>query len=372
MTSPERPSIFGAGLIALDRVIGTDPTSPVRAWAGGTCGNVLSILAYLGWDAYPIARMNGDPASEHVQADMRRWGVRLDFAGCEPVCHTPIIVQEIRRSRNGEPTHRFVRSCPQCGQRLPGFKAITRSAVDTVEWMFPGTAVFFMDRLSRATLSLAARASAEGAVVMFEPSGKGDPRLFAEALRIAHILKYSDQQLATVEGVMQDDTAVLVEVQTLGRYGLKFRHRFERKVSNWCVLDAVTAPYLADTCGSGDWCTAGLLAEIATKGQAGLHHTGAEGVQAALRYGQTLAAWNCGFEGARGGMYAMDQATFLQQIEALTAGRADFAKRSPNDEPLEVVIACPACPPVRSATGHGTGYLGNRISSAQYRSVSGG
>ena len=62
MTSVVQPKVFGTGLIALDLVIGPDPESPVRSWAGGTCGNVLSILSFLGWDAYPIARMNGDPA----------------------------------------------------------------------------------------------------------------------------------------------------------------------------------------------------------------------------------------------------------------------------------------------------------------------
>ena len=48
-----RPSIFGTGLIALDLVISSDPATPVQSWVGGTCGNVLSILAYLGWDAFP-------------------------------------------------------------------------------------------------------------------------------------------------------------------------------------------------------------------------------------------------------------------------------------------------------------------------------
>src|SRR5215831_3040640 len=71
MTSVERPKVFGAGLIALDLVISSDPQSPARSWAGGTCGNVLSILAYLGWEAYPIARLNGDPASIRVLADMQ-------------------------------------------------------------------------------------------------------------------------------------------------------------------------------------------------------------------------------------------------------------------------------------------------------------
>ena len=74
-----KPKAFGVGLIALDLVMGADPNSPVRSWAGGTCGNLMSILAYLGWDAFPIARMNGDPASERVRADMMRWGYGWTF-----------------------------------------------------------------------------------------------------------------------------------------------------------------------------------------------------------------------------------------------------------------------------------------------------
>ena len=133
MTTATRPRVFGTGLIALDLVVGPDPESPVRSWAGGTCGNVLSILAYLGWDAYPIARMNDDVASDRVRADMKRWKVRLDWADCPPTAHTPIIVQEIRRGRDGRPDHRFSWSCPSCGKWLPPFRAITIDAAERVK-----------------------------------------------------------------------------------------------------------------------------------------------------------------------------------------------------------------------------------------------
>ena len=88
MTLVRRPKAFGTGLIALDVLVGPDPEIPVRCWAGGTCGNVLSILAYLGWDAYPIARMNGDVASERVLSDMGQWGVYLDWVDCAPTANT--------------------------------------------------------------------------------------------------------------------------------------------------------------------------------------------------------------------------------------------------------------------------------------------
>jgi sugar/nucleoside kinase (ribokinase family) len=346
MTMPDRrPTAFGTGLIALDLVMGMDPESPVKSWAGGTCGNVLSILAYLGWDAYPIGRMNGDPASQRVKADMKKWGVRLDFAGCEPTSHTPIIIQEIRRKRDGTPTHRFSWACPHCGQWLPSYKAVTVNAVEAIAPRLAGSAVFFMDRLSRAALTLAARASAEGAVVIFEPSGKSDPKMFAEALQMAHIVKYADQRLSAVGGVMDVGTATLVEVQTLGAAGLRFRHRLGKGLSDWKALDAVRAPRVADTCGSGDWCTAGLVERLAAGGQKGLRTAGTKELRTALRYGQALAAWNCGFEGARGGMYAIDRAALDIQIDALVSGKTSGLAEAPAKAVAGKAVACPACPP---------------------------
>ena len=345
MTTVARPKVFGTGLIALDLVVGPDPEAPVRSWAGGTCGNVLSILAYLGWDAYPIARMNDDVASDRVRADMRRWGVHMDWANCAPTAHTPIIVQEIRRRRDGRTDHRFSLSCPRCGTWLPPFKAITVDAVERIKPALADASVFFLDRLSRATLTLAAEASAQGALVIFEPSSKSTDKLMAEAIALAHVVKYADRRLSAVRGVMGSGSAALLEVQTLGEQGLRYRHRLGRGVSGWMHLKAIPAPQLADTCGAGDWCTAGLTAQAAVEGQEGFRRAGARGVRAALRYGQVLAAWNCGFEGARGGMYAVSEAAFTSQITGMLNGRHDSVYNAPLGSTPASVVTCPACPP---------------------------
>jgi sugar/nucleoside kinase (ribokinase family) len=347
MTAGEqRPRVFGTGLIALDLVMSVDPAAPVQSWAGGTCGNVLSILAYLGWDAFPVARLNGDPASQRVKQDMKRWGVRLDFAGCKPTSHTPIIIQEIRRRRDGTPTHRFSWTCPHCGQWLPGFKPVTRESIEAVAPELEGSHVFFMDRLSRAALTLATEASEQGGIVVFEPSGKSDPKLMAEALKLSHVVKYADERLTGVEGAMTRGSATLLEIQTLGSKGLRFRRRSGRGVSGWKQLPAITPPRLADTCGSGDWCTAGLIAKLGNRGKAGLRKSGVKAVEAALQYGQALAAWNCGFEGARGGMYAVDRSGFDVQIEAVISGRPEVVTLEPRRGPRSSrTVVCPACPP---------------------------
>ena len=345
MTTITRPKVIGTGLIALDLVVGPDPDTPVRSWAGGTCGNVLSILAYLGWDAYPVARMNDDVASDRVRADMKRWGVRLDWANCAPTTHTPMIVQEIRRKRDGRPSHRFSWSCPHCGTWLPPFKAITVDAVEKVKPAIAGASVFFLDRLSRGTLALAAEASSRGALVVFEPSSKSTDKLMAEAIALAHVVKYADHRLPGICGVVASGSTVLLEVQTLGVQGLRYRHRLCRDVSRWMRLKAVSAPRLADTCGAGDWCTAGLIARTAVGGQEGFRRAGARGVRAALRYGQALAAWNCGFEGARGGMYAVSRRAFSSQVTRTLNGRLNRISNSPIRNVPTTVVPCPACAP---------------------------
>jgi fructokinase len=343
--SRPRPQVFGTGLIALDLVITADPEVPVRAWTGGTCGNVLSILAVLGWDSYPIARMNGDPASQRIRADMKKWGMHLKFASCRPTTNTPIVIQHILRTRDGSPRHRFSWACPHCGSWLPSFKPVTTKVVEAIAPHLSGSHVFFIDRLSRSALLLAKQAADYGAIVMFEPSAKSDGKLLDEVLAIAHIIKYSADRFARIPGAMERGSATLVEVHTLGADGLRYRHRLGRGVSSWKQLDAVPPTHLADTCGSGDWCTAGLISMVGGAGREGLVESGAEGLVEALRFGQKLAAWNVAFEGARGGMYTLDRPKLEKHLLTMAAGQSEDIKPTSRRRPtVPAAVACPACP----------------------------
>ena len=62
------PSVVGTGLVALDVLLNGDIEHP-RLYAGGTCGNVLTILAWLGWSAFPAARVGADDAGRRVSTD---------------------------------------------------------------------------------------------------------------------------------------------------------------------------------------------------------------------------------------------------------------------------------------------------------------
>ena len=340
---PRHPSAFGSGLIALDLIANVDSPSSFQAHAGGTCGNVLTILAYLGWNSFPIARLSDDAASQVVRADLSRWGVHLDHASCKPSSHTPIIVQRIRRKRDGTPKHSFSWACPSCGKRLPGFQPVTRAVVEAIAPDLQHAKVFFMDRLSRGILDLAAIAAEKGALVMYEPSGVAEARLVKEAITLAHVVKYAETRLAQLENLWNCSAATMIEIQTLGEHGLRYRHKLGAKRSSWLTLPAIDAPRLVDTCGSGDWCSAGYLAETFRLKPAGLRNLKPTELKQALRYGQALAAWNCGFEGARGGMYASTKNVFEMQIAKLLAGDLPALPAS-IQAPVEAEYpTCPRC-----------------------------
>src|SRR5208337_2161264 len=109
-----RPIVIGTGLVALDIVFGPNGGESLGRWAGGTCGNVLTILSCLGWASYPVARFADDEQSQVLRQDLSSWGVHLDYVYQSASGSTPIILQHIRRDHRGDIIHTFSFKCPVC------------------------------------------------------------------------------------------------------------------------------------------------------------------------------------------------------------------------------------------------------------------
>lgn len=343
-TGRAAPTAYGTGFVALDVVLDLKAGTEVR-FGGGTCGNVLTILAFLGWRATPIARLSSDSAGVLVREDLKRWGVDLGQIGLEPVAPTPVVIEEIYRNRAGLASHRYVWTCPHCGAYLPQFRAVlAKSLEDKVTLKTPH--VFFFDRVSRGAIDLARRFASEGAVVVFEPSGSSDPRLFKEALRICHILKYSSQRVRAFADLLNSSKAWL-EIETLGEEGLRYRTTLPLCAGRgWHAVPAFEVDNVKDAAGSGDWCTAGILSKLATRGQEGFAVTTADSLESALRYGQALSAWNCRFPAPRGGMYLATRAAMTKAVEKIVSG-SDSARSTrpvgPGWRNDEAAAFCPKC-----------------------------
>jgi fructokinase len=353
---PDRPTAVGTGLVALDVVYNVDSDQPPRRYAGGTCGNVLTVLSYLGWASKPVSRLAPGLAGDRLLEDLRRWDVSTEFVSRKEGGSTPVIVERIGRTTAGEPYHTFSWRCPACGAHLPGYRPVPAADAREVAAALSSAQVFFFDRVSRGALVLAEACARAGAVVVFEPSGIGDPGLFCEAWRLSHLVKYSHDRLRDLTDLdltRTDRETALLEVETLGAEGLRYRSRLPgSRTREWQSSEAVHAPAVKDAAGSGDWCTAGLLDRLARAGLTGLRRASAEKLREAVRHGQVLAAWNCGFEGARGGMYEMDQSEFREQVGRIASGAHSLPQSCGRDGSRAGPLLgglCPACGDVENA-----------------------
>jgi fructokinase len=316
-----RHSCVGTGFIVLDVIrnsVGGSATE--KRFAGGSCGNVLSILAYFGWDANAVGRIGDDHAGRELVADLGKWGVVTKLLKVEAGRGTPIVVQENYLDRRGRPRHRFSRACPVCGATLPAYRPLLTTEAASIAAKLPSHSVFYFDRVAPGTLELAQRSRANGALVVFEPSGIKDERLFAECLKSSHVVKYSNDRIVGIHDVVTK-AKVPIEIETLGAKGLRLRVRTNGRAGSWQDLPAFSPPELRDAAGSGDWTTAGLIHGLMTGG-ASVEKlvTNADAVVGAARRGQALAALNCGFEGARGLMYAADAKVVLDLAVAIAKG----------------------------------------------------
>jgi sugar/nucleoside kinase (ribokinase family) len=307
--------IAGIGLIALDLLVREDLEVP-HVSAGGTCGNVLAILGTLGWKAHAIGRLQPDACSDLIVQDLQTCGVDTHLLHMNPTAPAPVIVERLRLDSAGIPFHSFSFSCPSCGERLPSYQPVTISSVHEHVAEILQNDVLFVDRASPGAVELATLFHAAGKIVVFEPSTSKIDHLLYKMLAVSHIVKYSHERFPELEETSWPSSRKL-EVQTLGRGGLRFRYKGKTTLSLWQHLHAPKRNSVVDTCGAGDWSTAGLIELTCQTGLHDLDSLSKEKVLNALGFSQKLGSWNCGFAGPRGAMHSMSKSALLQEIKKL-------------------------------------------------------
>ena len=250
----------GTGLVALDVVISSNSDHVTRFYAGGSCGNVITILSYLGWNSYPIARLSNNPASSLLMEDLQKWHVKEALLTFTDDGSTPIIIHRILKDSSGAPKHRFEFRNPEDGTYLPSYKPCLSKAVPSIVETGIVPNVFYFDRINRASINLAKEYKAKGAIIFFEPSSMRDLKGFKECLAVADVVKFSHDRISGYE----DSYTIIINLFS-----------------------------------------AGVKLQSLSKEDIGI----------ALQFGQALSALNCTFEGARGLMYNIGRNDLILSVQ---------------------------------------------------------
>ncbi len=324
--------IVGAGLVTLDIIINNGSKTPVF-YAGGSCGNILAGLSFLGWESISVSRAGEDKAGKLMIEDLSSNGVNVKYITREPKVETPRIVEKLRS--NGKfAKHSFLWHCPSCHAYLPRFRSPTLKNISGILEDNLSPKVYFFDRVSPATLKLAKSYRERGALVFFEPPSLKNDIKFKEAISLSHIVKYargkSDKncdslQYTTIEKETISKGPSLV-IKTLGRDGLFYSSNKDNK---WRQQKGFRLNKLYDTCGAGDWCTIGFLfflQELAAKNGGSFMDLleSKDSIQSALIFAQILASLSCSFVGARGLSNSMEQKEILKTIRFIMKNSTDI------------------------------------------------
>lgn len=260
------PHIIGVGMIVLDIIISNGAKKPIFR-AGGTCGNVLAGLSFLGWKSIAISRAGSDLAGDILTNDLKENGVITKYITREDSFNTPKIIEKLRS--NGEcAEHSFLMRCPHCGAFLPRFRSPKLDDVERIHSIEPVPDVYFFDKVTPSTLKLARLYKEAGSLIIFEPNSMDKVDPIKKGLSICHVLKYaSNNKLNGTKKTLVENQRLslindfnpLLVICTLGEQGLSYRFMGDR---DWRFSKSIRQPQLHDTCGAGDWLTIGLIVQL--------------------------------------------------------------------------------------------------------------
>lgn len=316
------PVSVGAGFIALDwLLVGEGRTTADQQYAGGSCGNVLSILSHFAWSSYPVARFGKDANARELLADLHDCGVNTQFVTQSDTGVTPMIVIRLAQRRDGSVGPRFEWKHPKSGDWLPRYRPLPQTIANEVTPELPEAHLFYFDRVEKSALIMAKAMREKGSVVFFEPSSCKDDELFTECLSVSDVVKYSHERIDKIPRNPVSKSPRL-EIQTLGPTGLRYRLK-EGSTSPgvWRHLPAFPIDTYVDSTGCGDWCSAGIIDKLCRRGRDHFLKLDESEILAGIRYGQALAAVNCQYQGARGPMYKTTQKKLTTDVASILSSR---------------------------------------------------
>lgn len=304
-----RKTIIGSGIYVLDEIVVRDyPAWPlprpfvdrtVLEEVGGTCGNVMCMLSWLGWKAMPEVSLDDTPEGEKIATDLARYGCDCRYVTNTPHGGTTLLRCTHKKDADGKHTIAFRATGPG-GSRFPRrhFLRARDEAPAFLEGLDEAPGVYFFDDPAAGHRLIARTLRERGSIVYFEPSALVTNADF-DAVAASDIVKFSGTHVTDLS--FTDRFPDKLFIQTLGEDGLRFRLRGGR----WVDVPPVPCRDVVDWEGAGDWTTSAFLTQLAALDKP-FGELDEDDVRSCLEAAQTVAARSVCFLSSKGLISAMN------------------------------------------------------------------
>ena len=294
---------------------------------GNTCGNVMTMLPYLGVKTFPVAKLDVSPQGYQMKRDMKAYGADVRFVSNTLDGGTTILRCTHKLDNDGNPT--MSPKSSTAGKPWTGLTArqsrkylsSQHGEVDALVGSLDFTPdVFFFDKTQAGHRMLAEKLREKGTFVYFEGDSDGherktekdrkaDYRAFLRCVNASDIVKMSEEHIQDLS--FADAYSDKLFIQTLGDKGL----RFKLGGGDWIQLDPIINPDYKDYEGAGDWTSSTLIAVLCSKNMLKVNKMTEKDVKEVLTIAQQMASYSVGFISSKGLIHADEH--FKKQDDTL-------------------------------------------------------
>ncbi len=267
---------------------------------GGTCANVMSVLANLNWEATIIKPKYSDFWNNYIDFTWKGLGVAINncFYSKSP---TPRVIQKLEGNK-----HHFYTKCPKCGARLLNIALPSESVAEKIVELDHD--ILYCDRISSGIHHLIEQSNSHGKWVFYEPNNIHSYNTFFSNVAKCDIVKFSDRRisplvynklLADLKNSCAKTKIIIVTHESSGISYSIFRNG---KYSAYETVRVEPFKNVVDSSGAGDWLSAGFINSFIEANPMVVSDIDLDAVVTALDKGQAQAEKCCHSVGAIGGL----------------------------------------------------------------------
>ena len=329
--------ILGAGLMCIDII---HNNNCIKIMNGGSCANVISVLAQIGFDCSIIRERYSDSFETTLSKTLSLLGVK-EIVYRNSSAKTPRIIEMLANS-----DHKFLTHCPICGENLLKLVMPSEQDVDRIRGDISDFNVFYCDRASLGIRTIMDAVREKNGIVLYEPNSCRNIETLLENTSHADIVKFSRDKVfpSVAERIRTSVKKLKLIISTEGELGLSFSHiQEDGRMSKWIHISSKFNGPIIDTSGAGDWLTAGFISDFISKDKEELNNKfhNAEVITAALIKGMEYSQLCCAAIGAQGAFYSRESVGIIPNLNEISGKLRRIAMLG--NENFSIKGLCPVC-----------------------------